>query len=155
VQNSLELDNKDRRILEELKRDAKATTGKIAKRTAIPVTTVHNRIRKLEKSGVITRYAPVLDHKKLGLGIHALVFVTVEGKQAGAKGIDQEELAKLALRIPGVEGAKIITGGYDLVLEARVADVDALNALLIKELRKLPGVDKTQTMVVLEDIEKR
>ncbi len=141
----VKLDAKDRRILDELERDAKATTGKIAKRTAIPVTTVHNRIRRLEQTGVVTRYRPVLDHRKLGLGIHAMIFVTVEGK-----GTDQEDLAKQMLRLPGVEDVRILTGGYDIVLEARTADVDALNSLLIKRLRKLPGVDKTHTMLVLQ-----
>lgn len=142
----IELDAKDRRILEELRRDAKATTGKIAKRTTLPITTVHNRIKRLESKGIITKYAPVLNHQRLGLGIHAMIFVTVEGK-----GTDQEELAKRMLRLPGVERTQILTGGYDLLLEARLADVDALNRLLIKELRTLPGVDKTQTMLVLQE----
>lgn len=142
----VETDEKDALILAELRRDAKATTGRIAKRTAIPVTTVHNRIKRLEKSGVITRYAPVLNHAKLGLALHAMVFVTVEGK-----GTDQEELARRILRLRGVEKTSILTGGYDLLVEARVEDVGALNDLLIKELRKLPGIDKTQTMLVLQE----
>jgi len=53
--------------------------------------------------------------------------------------VDQEEIAKQALKLPGIESAKILTGGYDLVLEARVSDVDALNALLIKEAAQTPG----------------
>ena len=47
--------------------------------------------------GIITKYAPIIDHEKLGLGIHAMIFVTVEGK-----GTDQEELAQKMLHLPGV-----------------------------------------------------
>lgn len=140
------VDEKDLLIIAELQRNAKATTGQIAKKTGIPVTTVHNRIKALEKNKVITTYAPILDYAKLGLGLHALIFVTVEGK-----GTDQEALAKQFLKITGVEKASILTGGYDMMLEARIKDVDALNNLLIRELRKVPGVDKTQTMLVLKE----
>lgn len=142
------VDEKDLLIIAELQRNAKATTGQMAKRTGIPVTTVHNRIKSLEKHGVIKRYAPILDYVKLGKGLHALIFITVEGK-----GTDQEVLAKAMTKIKGIEKASILTGGYDLVLEAHIADVDALNTLLIKELRQIPGVDKTQTMLVLKEEE--
>ncbi len=143
----VKLDAKDWRILDELQRNAKQTTGQIAKRTALPVTTVHNRIKRLEHHGIITKYAPVLDYAKLGRGLHALIFITAEGK-----GTDQEALARQALKLPGVHAVRILTGGYDLVLEARVKDVDELNKLLIKKVRMLRGVDKTQTMLVLEDV---
>ncbi|MBR9703666.1 Lrp/AsnC family transcriptional regulator [Candidatus Woesearchaeota archaeon] len=142
------VDEKDLLVIAELQRNAKATTGQITKRTGIPVTTVHNRMKSLEKTGVIKRYVPILDYVKLGKGLHALIFITVEGK-----GTDQEVLAKAMLKITGVEKASILTGGYDLLLDAHVADVDALNTLLIKELRQLPGVDKTQTMLVLKEEE--
>ena len=151
----LPLDEKDRKILDELVRDGKATTGAIAKRCAIPVTTVHNRIKRFERSGLVKNYSPVLDHHKLGLEIFALIFLTVEGKVPGSKAVDQQELAKMALKIAGIENVRILTGSFDLLLEARVKNVDALNRLLVKELRKLPGVDKTQTMLVLEEITKR
>lgn len=144
---TVDIDSKDSRILDELQRDAKATTGKIAKRTTIPVTTVHNRIKRMEHDGVIKRYAPVLDYTKLGKSIHAMIFISAEHKA------DQEHLAKRLLAIDGVTGARIITGGYDLVIETRVGTIDALNSLITKELRKVQGVEKTQTMIVLEEVE--
>ncbi|HIH24730.1 TPA: Lrp/AsnC family transcriptional regulator [Candidatus Woesearchaeota archaeon] len=147
MNTATDLDSKDNRILDELQRDAKATTGKIAKRTAIPVTTVHNRIKRMEAEGVIKRYAPVLDYAKLGKGIHAMIFISAEHKA------DQEHLAKRLLTIEGVTGARIITGGYDIVIETRVSTIDALNTLITKELRKIQGVEKTQTMIVLEEVE--
>ncbi len=102
-------DAKDRAILDELQRNAKATTSEIAKRTGIPVTTVHNRIKRLEKDGVVQGYVPVVDHRKLGLGIHALVFVTAQNRPSGGRAVDQEQLAQEALRLPGVERSRVVT----------------------------------------------
>lgn len=144
-------DGKDLQLLGELQRDAKAATSTLAKKTGIPPTTVHNRIRRMERDGLITRYVPLLDHKRLGFGLQALVFVTAQ--PAGEKSIDQEQMARAALKMPGVERVSILTGVFDLVLHIRVPDVAALEQLLIKSLRKLPGVDKTQTMIVLEEFQ--
>ncbi|MBW2963913.1 Lrp/AsnC family transcriptional regulator, partial [Candidatus Woesearchaeota archaeon] len=71
------LDKKDLRILDELKADAKLTTGQIAKKLNIPVTTVHNRIKKLEKLGVVEGYTAKVDYKKLGKPITAYIMMTV------------------------------------------------------------------------------
>jgi DNA-binding Lrp family transcriptional regulator len=73
----MELDKKDLQILELLKRDSKLTTSKIAKKTLIPTTTIHNRIKKLEKSGIIKNYTLNLDWKKLGKNITAFILVSV------------------------------------------------------------------------------
>jgi len=54
----VKLDDKDWQILEILKDNAKLTSHKISKKTAIPITTVHNRIKKLEMNGIIKKYAP-------------------------------------------------------------------------------------------------
>ena len=145
------LDEKDKAIMTELQQDVKATTGKIAKRTRIAVTTVHNRIKRFEREGVITKYEPLLDYARIGYGIHALVFIVASSKLGDGKPVDQQALAKCANRLDGVKNARILTGEYDLVLDVRVKDIPSLNNILIKELRKIPGVEKTQTMLVLEE----
>jgi Lrp/AsnC family transcriptional regulator for asnA, asnC and gidA len=138
--------NIDESIIRQLNHNAKATTGTIAKKTSIPTTTVHNRIKRMEREGIIKTYVPVLDYAKLGKGITALIFVSVEHKT------DQEQLARKLLRVQGIEHARIITGGSDIVIEARLSTIDELNTLITKELRKVEGVDKTQTMIVLKEI---
>ena len=147
--NSVDVDDKDLAILRELRRDGKAKTGTLAKRTGIPTTTVHNRIKRMEEVGIIDRYVPILHHGALGFDIQACIFVTAEGGQAP----DQEALAQASLKLPGVERASILTGGYDLMLSVRVRDVAALEHLLIHGLRPLAGIDKTQTMLVLKEFD--
>jgi DNA-binding Lrp family transcriptional regulator len=136
----------DDMILAMLEGDAKLTTGAIAKRTGIPTTTIHNRIKRMEKDGIIKGYTAVVDHARLGKGIHALIFINVEHKT------DQETLAKRLLAIDQVENARIITGGFDMQIEIRAASIDELNRLITKTLHKVPGIEKTQTMIVLNEM---
>lgn len=141
---NISIDSTDRELIEALQNNAKARLSSIAKATGIPVTTIHNRIKRLEKEGIISGYTIRLNHKKLGTKLHALIFIT-------ANRVDQEELAKTLKRVHGVKNVQILTGNYDMLLDVRVADVDALNNFVIHELRTLNGIDKTHTMIVLSE----
>lgn len=142
------MDEKDVAILQILQDDAKAPTGRIAKQTGIPTTTVHNRIKRMEAEGIIQGYAPIIDWDAIGLGLHAKVFVTAQGADHD---VDQEQLADAISRLPGVRSASIVTGTHDLILDVRVRNVQALDRLLIKSLRAMPGVAKTETLLVLDE----
>ena len=143
------LDDKDLRILELLKENAKLTTHQISKKTAIPITTVHNRIKKLEQEGIIKRYTLVLDHAKLGRPMLGFVLVTVTYTLPSGKKISQEDAAKKIRALAGVEAVYIVTGGTDIIVKVRVKGVDELNDFVVRKLRTVDGVDKTQTMIVL------
>src|SRR3989338_7376290 len=144
-------DKNDLIILDTLKHNAKWSTYKIAKKTLIPITTVHNRIKKLEKAGIIKQYTVILDHQKLGRGITAYVLVhynvSVWGKET-----TKENFRKNLLLLPGVEEIKYITGEYDIMLKVRVKDMEELNNLLLTNLRKIPGIGQTNSIFVLEDV---
>ncbi len=142
------MDEKDLAILQLLQEGAKASTSQLAKRTGIPATTVHNRIKRMEAEGIIRSYTPVIDWEKVGLGLHAMVFVTA---QSADHDVDQEQLADAITKLPGVRRASIVTGAHDLVLDVRVPNVRALDRLLIKSLRGIPGVAKTETLLVLDE----
>ena len=73
----MELDQKDLKIIDILKENSKLTVNQISKRFNIPITTVHNRIKKLEKLGVIKNYTVILDYKKLNKGIQGIILVSV------------------------------------------------------------------------------
>ena len=72
------MDNKDEKILELLRENSKLTTHQISKKTLIPITTIHNRIKKLEQEGIIKRYTLELDNKKLGKELAAFIHITVD-----------------------------------------------------------------------------
>ena len=148
----MDLDEKDLRVLDELKENAKRTTSQISKRVNLPITTVHNRIKKLEKLGIIKRYTVELDYKKLDKPMTAYVMVQVIYMLPSGIKVMQEDVAKHIKGLPGVELVELLTGTTDIMVKVRVKDVDELNDFIIRKLRKIEGVDKVQTSVVLSKI---
>lgn len=150
-ENRIEIDKKDERILELLQENSKLTTSQISKRTAIPITTVHNRIKKLEKLGIIKNYTLNLNYKRLGFDITAFILVTVTYTLPSGEKIKQENVAQAIKKI-GAEEVYIVTGGTDIIVKVRAHNVEELNDFVTKKLRSIEGIDKTQTMIVLQEI---
>ncbi|PIU21718.1 MAG: AsnC family transcriptional regulator [Candidatus Diapherotrites archaeon CG08_land_8_20_14_0_20_34_12] len=145
------MDEKDRLILDVLKENSSLSHREIAKKTHIPLTTVHNRIKKMQKEKLIKKYTIQLDSEKLGLGLAAYIMVTVNQHIAGKK-ISQQEIAKLIKKFSCVESADIVTGQTDLLVKVRCANIKDLDNFITKDLRSIEGIDKTISMIVLEEI---
>ena len=145
------LDDKDYRLLNILKENAKLTTKQIAKKTGMPITTAHNRIKKLERSGIIERYSVIMSHKLLG-DVIAYVLVSVMYHLPSGVVTDQAALAKKGRENEFVEEASIIAGRSDLLVKVRTKTIDELNEFVIKFLRSIPGIERTETLVVLQSV---
>lgn len=145
------LKEKDRLILENLKKNCKLTTKQISEKTGLPITTVHNRIKRMEKEGIILGYTTILDEGKIGKKLKAFIQISVN-YNPGTKHISQEELAKKIFKLPEVEECYIMTGAIDILASVLVADVDELNNFIINKLREMDGVQNTLTAVVLSDV---
>jgi DNA-binding Lrp family transcriptional regulator len=145
------IDEKDLEILEVLKEHGDWTTRKIAKKTLLPPTTIHNRIRKLKESGVIRKYTVDVDHRKLGMRLAAYILVSADVKLLKKQNKTQHDLAKEIGRFPFVERVDVVTGVTDLVALVRLRDVQELDRVLLKRIQLLDGVDKTTTMVIIHE----
>ncbi|MBI4440394.1 Lrp/AsnC family transcriptional regulator [Candidatus Woesearchaeota archaeon] len=145
------LDKKDWMILEVLKHSSNLSTQKISRITKIPITTIHHRIKKLEKSGVIREYTVLLDNKKIGKPIAAYVLIAVDYKLLQQQKTTQYDLIKKLKGHPNVEETAIITGSSDIVVKVRFSDIEHLDEFVTKYLRNVKGVEKTQTSVVLNE----
>ena len=146
------LDEKDYQILEVLRDDAHLTINRMSKETLIPITTIHNRIKRLEREGVIKRYTIEIDHKKIGKEIQAYVLLTVNYSLPTGKKIHQMDVARSIRALPEVEEVKILTGVTDILIKIRTRNIDELNNFVINKLREIEGVDKTQTMIVINEL---
>jgi Lrp/AsnC family transcriptional regulator, leucine-responsive regulatory protein len=147
----MELDDKDQKILDVLTQNSKLSTQKIAKRLNIPITTVHNRIKKLEKEGFIKNYTVSLDYGKLGKGVTAFVLITVDYKLLKITKGTQTDLAKRIKAFPTVDETCIVAGGTDIIIKVRAKDIAELSQFVTKDLRNMDGVEKTETVVVLSE----
>ncbi|MBI3035970.1 Lrp/AsnC family transcriptional regulator [Candidatus Woesearchaeota archaeon] len=145
------VDAKDRKIIEELVRDSRQTTSQMSKKLNIPITTIHNRIKKLVKTGVIINYTLNLDHNLLGRPVPAYVGITINYNVPGKK-INQTEVAKQLKNVEGVYEVYILTGGSDILVKLLAKDIADLNNIVTERLRNIDGVDKTQTSIILKEI---
>ena len=145
------MDKKDAKILKVLKENAKLSTQQISKKTLIPITTVHHRIKKMEKEGVINGYTTIVDNKKIGKNIAAYVLVAVDYKLLKEKRISQHELAEKLKKHEIVEEVAMLTGVTDIILKIRVKDINELNGFVTRQLRNMDGIENTKTMVVLHE----
>ena len=146
------MDEKDEKILKLLKEDSKLTIQQIAKKTLIPITTIHNRIKKLEKEGIIKKYTLELDNQKLGKNIAAYIHIIVDYRLLKEIKMSQYELAEKIYQHDFVEEAAMVTGGTDIIIKVRVKNIDELDNFVTKKLRNIDGIEKTQTMIILNEI---
>jgi len=147
----MKVDNKDRKIIAELVQDSRQTTGRLSKKLNIPVTTVHNRIKKLVRMGVIINYTLNLDHNLLGRPIPAYIGVTINYNVPGKK-INQTEIAKEIKELEEVYEVYIMTGGSDILVKVLAKDISDLNVFVTEKLRNIEGIDKTQTAIILKEL---
>ena len=146
------MDEKDEKILKLLRENSKLTSQQVSKKILMPITTVHNRVKKLEKEGIIKKYTLELDNKKVGKAIAAYVQIIVDYKVLKEKKMPQHELAMKLKQHESVEEAAMVTGGTDILIKVRVKNVDELDNFITKYLRNIDGIEKTQTMVILNEI---
>jgi Lrp/AsnC family leucine-responsive transcriptional regulator len=136
------VDDVDRALLDALRTNARATYAELARVAGLSAAAVHDRVAKLEATGVITGYHAAVAPAALGLSMGALigVFVTDQADTAAV------EAAIAAL--PEVEDCWFVAGEESYVVKVRVPDVEGLEQL-IGTVNRINGVARTRTTVVL------
>jgi Lrp/AsnC family leucine-responsive transcriptional regulator len=141
----VELDEKDRAILRLLQNNAKATVREIAAQVHLSTTPVHERIRRLEETGVIRQYATLLDHSKVRKGLLAICYVSLKehNKRSGARFI------KTINELPQVLECYIISGEFDFQLKVAVEDMDAYYDFHVNKLGQVENIGHVQSTFVM------
>jgi Lrp/AsnC family leucine-responsive transcriptional regulator len=140
------LDSKDSRILALVQRDAKLAQAEIAKRVGLSAAAVNERLRKLERAGVIRRYAAIVEPRAVGATLTAFVEVFIEHPRHEPAFIER------MLKLDEVQECHYVTGEFSLLLKVRVRDVQTLQELLLRRLNGLEGVRQTRTVMVLSTL---
>ena len=140
------MNGKDEKILRILKENARASCKEISRKTGLPITTVHNRIKKLEESGVTRGYEAVIDAAQMGYTIMAFVLVKTHYK---GEDFSQKKILEKVVSVKGVEYAHAITGEADILLRVHARDIPDLNRIT-EDIGSIDGILRTATMVVLE-----
>jgi Lrp/AsnC family leucine-responsive transcriptional regulator len=137
----VEVEEIDRRIVELLARDGRMSFTELARETGLSVSAVHQRVRRLEKRGVILGYVALVDHDAIGLPLTA--FVSIKPIDPAAPDDAPERLAHLT----AIEASHSVAGDESYILKVRVASPRDLEDLL-QRIRAAANVS-TRTTVVL------
>ena len=140
------IDERDRQILQLVQRDASLAQAEIARRVGLSTAAVHERLKKLEASGVIRRWAALVDAASVGAGITAFVEVFLDHPR------HESPLLERVVRLDEVLECHHVTGEFSLLLKVRVHDMEALKQLLLQQLGSLEGVSRTRTVIVLSTV---
>jgi Lrp/AsnC family transcriptional regulator for asnA, asnC and gidA len=141
------LDELDVLILERLLKDSRKSLRSIAKEIGTPTSTVHERVRRLVKMGVIKRFTAELDTKVLGMDVTALILVSVEGAYI-------TEVEKALSAFEQVIAVYDITGEFDVAVIAKFRSIDELNNF-IKAVLKMPHVKRTVTSIAFNVVKEK
>jgi len=136
-------DKTDVKILKVITEDARLSFRKIAKKIGVSTLTVLSRMKKMEENGVIKGYSALIDHKKLGLDMTAILEIKTTKGHSSIK----DQLKKLE-NVYGIWG---VTGKNDLMILAKFSDTDMLSKFT-KKIFTIPNVDGIETHLVLDTI---
>ncbi|MBM3200556.1 Lrp/AsnC family transcriptional regulator [Candidatus Woesearchaeota archaeon] len=145
------MDDKDWKIIGILKEHGDYTTRQIAKKTLLPPTTIHNRIKKLKEEGIIKKFTIELDNSKIGKSFVAYIMVSASLAVLKQKHKTQYDLADEIRKLAFVERADIVSGGTDLIVVIRVKDVEEFDKILLGKLQIIEGIEKTQSLIVIHE----
>jgi DNA-binding Lrp family transcriptional regulator len=134
-------ENLDRKLVNELLGDGRASLRSLAEDLDVSVTTISNHLSDLEEAGIIDGYTPRVDYDSLGYDVTAVLQLKVEGSALVEV---TEDLRDHAQMISVYE----VTGDYDIIAIGKFEDTDGMNDH-IKTLLTEPEINESNTSVVL------
>lgn len=142
------IDDTDRRILRVLQVDGRISNAELARRCNLSPAACFERVKRLKDRKVIPRYAALIDPASAERGL--LIFIEVLLDRTTGDVFDA--FAEAVKRQPEILECHMVAGGFDYLIKARVADMDAYRVFLGDILVRMPGVRETRTYAVLEEV---
>lgn len=143
-----ELSKIDRNILRLLQKDGRMSYTELSKQVGLSVTPCIDRVKKLEKEGVINGYTALINPEFLDAAL--VVFVQIRLNRTSQDNF--EAFREAAAALPEVQECYLVTGNFDYLIKARVADMAAYREFLGNTLLQLPGVQESTSYVVMEQL---
>jgi len=136
------VDEIDERIMRLLEENSRMTYVEIGRTVGLSEGAVRNRVQALVSGGVIKRFTI---EKSSTHGVRALTMIAVN------PGTPTYEVSKMVNQLAGIEKIYEVTGEYDIVMVSSGGDIEGINNV-IEDIRKIEGVEKTNTIIVLRTL---
>jgi Lrp/AsnC family leucine-responsive transcriptional regulator len=132
----------DRQLIDLLRQSARLSYAELARQVGLSAPSVHERVGKLEASGVIRGYHADVAPEAIGLGVTALIGIA---QQAGT---EIESVVTALRELPEIESCYFLAGDESFLIKARVGSIAELETLIVR-LSRTHGVARTRTTVAL------
>lgn len=141
----MKIDSIDKQILTILQQDAQITNVELAKKIGISPPSMLERVKRLEKSGIIKRYVAIVDPMKVSKGVFAMVSVSLSAHQLSS--VDQ--FTKNIKKLDEILECYHVAGEEDFILKVAVSSIEEYEKFILSKLTKINGVNKINTRFVL------
>jgi|TARA_B110000879_G_C11085448_1_gene476663 Lrp/AsnC family leucine-responsive transcriptional regulator len=148
TESRVKLSKIDRNILRILQKDGRISYTDLAREVGLSVTPCIERVKRLEKNAYIQGYKAKLNPELLNAGL--VVFVQIRLNHTSQKNF--EEFRESVMGLEDVQSCYLVSGNYDYLIKARVADMSAYRELLGSSILKLPAVKESTSYVVMEEL---
>ena len=139
------IDKLDLQIIQAMMQDAEISYADLGKQFFVSGGTIHVRIKKLEELGIVQGKRLAIDLKVLGYDIIAFIGIYLE------KSSLYDTVALALKNIPQVVRVNYTTGNYSMFVEIVCKDIQQLRFVLHDELQKIKGIERTETLISLEE----
>jgi DNA-binding Lrp family transcriptional regulator len=140
-----ELDETDRLIVDALRADGRLSMRALAARVHLSRANVYTRVARLQRDGVITGYAALIDPVRYGYGLSAYVYLDIAQRS-------WQGLRRQLLDMPEVDHVSLISGEHDIMLRVRTHDASSLRDVVLTRLQEMPEIRATQTVLIFEEL---
>ena len=144
----IQLDQIDKKILSILSSNSKLGNKEIAAEIGLSITPTFERIKRLERHGVIKNYVAILDKKKIEKGLHVLCQVSLKAHNLDLLLGFEDEIVHLH----EVSSCYHIAGNYDYLLSIEVKDMDEYQDFLKQKLASIPNIANVQSSFVMSTL---
>ncbi len=141
-------DATDRKLIALLQQDSRKTTKALSLELQLSVTAVHERIKKLEREGIIRKYVALVDPGRIGRSF--VVFCHIKLLQHSRDFLTRFE--REVARLPEVLECHHVSGDYDYILKVCLADMDAYREFLVTKLTALQHIGSTHSTFVIAPV---
>ena len=142
------LDELDKRILDELQKDARISNAELARRVNLSPPATHARVKRLEEKETIQHYVALLDRQRTGYDMLCFVRVSLQLHDL-AQVIGFHEAVR---KLPEVLECHHVTGDYDYLLKVVAHNTEDLENFLVNRLTPIPGIAQIHTSLVLREV---
>ena len=142
------LDRIDRRILRILQREGRIPFTELGERVGLSTTPCAERVRRLERDGVITGYHARVTPEAAGAALLVFVHISLAYKS----GDIFEEFRRAALKLPHVLECHLVSGDFDYLIKARISEMASYRKLLGNTLLTMPHVRDSKSYLVMEEV---